>query len=542
MLFGLGVLVVLAFAESYASMWQLWQSANHQHGSLVFPIAVFLIWRQRHALAHVLPTPDARGLLLLLVVLIGWLLARLTGIQLVEHFMALLLIPAVVITAIGFDVARVVFFSLIFLLLATPLADSLVPLLMEMTANISETLLRWSGIPTFRQGQYISLPGGNFVVADVCSGVRYLVTGLMVMSLFGHLNFSGWKKTVLLLIVSSAILILTNGARAYIVMAVASATDMQYLGGRDHVYFGWVLFGLVIMPTMFFAAKYADRDAPSRSSAASSNKTESSPGNTLTVAALVLVMMAVTIRPLQADFGLSAAIAFTVAAIVLLVLAVSRGMRLPKSSAQPIAQQQQRLGIGALATLIVGLLALVATPYVSDSLQRRLDTAAVTLPALPCPVVGEWQQPFLPQFTDPTISNAVTLNCGGENIGLFMAAYGNSQQGAELASSSNYVVPPKLDWYVQNEAVQLGSHSSVIEIQLEAAGHSLIIWYWYNVGDEVLRQPSAIKLAQIFSLLRGTPSGGHVTVLAAPLTGDEKSIRTYLRQVALALLNGQGAQ
>src|SRR5690606_24200406 len=42
------------------------------------------------------------------------------------------------------------------------------------------------------------------------------------------------------------------------VMYVASATDMRYLAGRDHVWFGWVLFGIVATILFLVGARWAD--------------------------------------------------------------------------------------------------------------------------------------------------------------------------------------------------------------------------------------------------------------------------------------------
>ena len=100
---------------------------------------------------------------------------------------------------------KVLCFPLLFLLFATPVGEGFVPILMKLTAEIATALLQLSGIPFLRDGQYISLPGGEFVVADVCSGLRYLMTGSMVVVLFGHLSFKETYKTVALLVVTSLV-------------------------------------------------------------------------------------------------------------------------------------------------------------------------------------------------------------------------------------------------------------------------------------------------------------------------------------------------
>src|SRR5690606_27073545 len=110
-----------------------------------------------------------------------------------------------------------------------------------------------------REGQLITLPGGNFVVADVCAGLSYLTAGTIIAVLFGYFTYdSNWKRAAFAA-AAAVTMILFNGVRAFIVMYVASATDMRYLAGRDHVYFGWLLFGLVVLGLVYAGSLLADR-------------------------------------------------------------------------------------------------------------------------------------------------------------------------------------------------------------------------------------------------------------------------------------------
>ena len=257
-------LVIAAYWDSFVSMWALWQTSDHRHGVLVFPIVAYLIWRLRHELAAKPIHADVRGLPLVAAVAALWTVARLAGIQVFEHLAVLAMIPAAVLAFMGTSVVRRLQFPLLFIFLALPVSDALVPYLMVITAEISMALLDVSGIAVIREGQYFSLSGGNFVVADVCSGNRYLVTGVMVSLLYGYLSYSNIGKRLALLAVTVVLLVFANGLRAYIVMAVASATDMQYLGGRDHIYFGWLLFGIVMMLILWIGSRFEDWPAEPR--------------------------------------------------------------------------------------------------------------------------------------------------------------------------------------------------------------------------------------------------------------------------------------
>src|SRR5690606_8899199 len=78
---GVTVLVVIAYWTSYSSMLELWQQADHHHGLLVFPIAGYLLWRERASLAGAVLRPWAWGIPLLVALVGLWLLSRAIGVQ-----------------------------------------------------------------------------------------------------------------------------------------------------------------------------------------------------------------------------------------------------------------------------------------------------------------------------------------------------------------------------------------------------------------------------------------------------------------------------
>ena len=64
LLIGIFTFLIVVFGGSFSSMWDLWQTSDHRHGLLVFPISAFLIWRKRHELVGVSVIAEPRGLLL----------------------------------------------------------------------------------------------------------------------------------------------------------------------------------------------------------------------------------------------------------------------------------------------------------------------------------------------------------------------------------------------------------------------------------------------------------------------------------------------
>jgi len=542
------LLVVITFSPSFISMWKLWGTIDHRHGLLVFPISLFLLWQIRGRLAALTITADAKGLLFLVPLAAIWLLSRLAGIQVIEHLCVLAMIPAAIATVAGLPFARAAMFPLLFLMLATPVGESLVPFLMSITADLAAVLLKLSGIPLFRNGQYMSLPGGEFVVADVCSGLRYLLTGSMIALLFGYLMYSSLIKRLVFLALTVVTLIVANGVRAYIVMAVASGTNMQYLGGQDHVYFGWLLFGAVMMMIMWFGAGYADADDSFVGAAGEQESSESRLGSLPIIAALGIVMLAVTIKPLQADFGENSMLFAAIFSAVLLAVVLFSARELKASSSNKNGSVSLAFEFISWRTLVLFIAAfvLVVVPRFAVSVERNASKAVYDLDfeaIVPCSVVGEWQSIWKPQFFFADTERAVALSCSGLEVNLFAAGYSSALQGSELVNSMHVIVPPEWDRFVTRSGRELsdrnGQSRSILEIQLAAPDSNFLIWFWYQVDNTVTANTFITKVNQIRALLARRPAGGRAVVLETRITADVEQARKRIAPIATAIMGSE---
>ena len=543
LIIGLSVFVVLAFRSSFVSMWDLWQTSDHRHGILVFPISAFLIWRVRRELADVHLQVDARGLFLLVPVSICWIVARLAGIQVAEHILAIGMIPAALASLAGLEVVRKILFPLVFMFFATPLGDSLVPSLMLITANISTALLKLSGFPLLRDGQYISLPGGEFVVADVCAGLRYLSAGLMIVMLYGYLTYESIRKRLLLIIVTAFTLVAANGIRAYIVMAVASATQMEYLGGRDHIYFGWLLFGIVMMAIMWIGTWFADKGALPAQDPSDTTIMHVSHSMLPMIAALGLVMLAITVIPLQAD--LSEASTMLAAAVALLVIAYFLLRRIPGQEStfhEEEAVVALHFGWKRIATGLAGIAVLLLTPRFAASIEDESVFPAGQLDlvrATSCAMGGDWRAPMLPTFDNASIEQSYTLHCDQRPVGIYAASFSSALQGAELISSSHFVTPPEWDRSATMSSATLPSGVNVGEIEIDLPDYKALVWFWYEVDGSVSTSASRTKLNQLVALMKRRPAGGSIVVLETDVSDGKGAARERLTGVAENLIAEQ---
>src|SRR5690606_7182107 len=134
-----------------------------------------------------------------------------------------------------------------------------------------------------------------------------------------YLTYASYWKRAAFVAAMCVAMIAANGVRAFIVMLVASATDMRWFAGRDHIYFGWVLFAVVVAAMVYLGGRLADaersEDAPDRSFEPARR------ANVLPLVAVIgLVMLAATANPLQEDVGSPSLLLWPAAGLLLWVL------------------------------------------------------------------------------------------------------------------------------------------------------------------------------------------------------------------------------
>ena len=258
-LLGLVAVILLLYRHTAWGMVQIWaRSETFTHGFLVVPIVLWLVWRARDTLVAVTPRPSGWILALLVVVVLGWLMGDLAAVNAVTQLafvsMLVLAVPAV----LGVSIARLIAFPLAFLYFAVPIGEVFLPQLMEWTANFTVVALRFSGIPVFREGLQFVIPSGNWSVVEACSGVRYLIASFTVGTLFAYLNYQSNKRRLLFVLVSILVPIVANWLRAYMIVMLGHLSGNKLAVGVDHLIYGWVFFGIVIMLMFAIGVRWAE--------------------------------------------------------------------------------------------------------------------------------------------------------------------------------------------------------------------------------------------------------------------------------------------
>src|SRR4029077_9557246 len=130
---------------------------------------------------------------------------------------------------------------------AVPFGEALIPPLINFTADFTVGALQLTGVPVYREGSFFTIPSGNWSVVEACSGLRYLIASFTLGALYAYLTYRSLKRRLVFIGLSIIVPVLANGVRAYLIVITGHLSDMRLAVGIDHLIYGWVFFGIVML-------------------------------------------------------------------------------------------------------------------------------------------------------------------------------------------------------------------------------------------------------------------------------------------------------
>jgi len=254
-------LLTLVTAREWGEMLhQWWDIDTYNHILLVPLIIIWLVWLRVGDLAVLSPKPFAPAMALVAAGLALWLAGRVTGINLIAHAGAVGALQGAVVAILGVRISLVLALPLAFGVFLVPFGDEIIPLLQAITAKIAITLTIWSGIPAVIDGIFIDTPVGLFIVAEACSGVKFLIAMVTLATLVCFTRFSSWSRRALFMAAAILVPILANGVRAWGTIYIAQSAGVEFAAGFDHIFYGWIFFAVVVVIVLGCAWRFFEMD------------------------------------------------------------------------------------------------------------------------------------------------------------------------------------------------------------------------------------------------------------------------------------------
>lgn len=477
---------LICYRQTYLAMAEIWaRSETFTHGFVVPLLSLWLIWRQRQRLARLVPRPNPWLLLLVGAMGLPWLLGHLAAVNAVTQLAATGMLVLVIVAALGVRVARAITFPLAFLFFAVPIGEFIMPRLMEWTADFTVLAVRFSGIPVYREGLSFIIPSGTWSVVEACSGVRYLIASLMVGTLFAYLNYRSPQRRIIFVGVSIVVPILANWLRAYIIVMLGHISGNTLAVGVDHLIYGWLFFGIVIMLMFYIGARWSEDDEPL-------------PEPVATVAA-------------RAEDKLSFA---------------------------------SRWGVGILA-----LFAVAWPVAANMVIEQNDAGAAPVLSLPPSATMGGWlplaeaEADIVPAYENPPATVAAVYAKADLSVGLYVAYYRNQTYGQKLVTSTNTLVKSKdTRWKVVGQGVQPltdsqgAVHARTYDLApglttATSGAEHLTVWQWYWINGHLTASDAEAKVYTAWSRLTGKGDDSAAIFIYAKKPeggGEDASLRAFV--------------
>ncbi|GGC72749.1 exosortase A [Marinobacter halophilus] len=452
-------LLAVALWPEWLSFFHLWYgSIIYNHGFLVLGGIFFLLYQRRQALRALSVNGSALGLFLLTGSVAALILSQAADIRLFRLILAPLIIlfwgwsiwGKPFVTAAGGPILLLVF--------AVPVWDDFSPLLQHITVFFNTILLQTADIPATIHEFFIILEVGTFLVEDGCSGVRYLMVALFLAAFYGQLYYRSTTRIALLIVIAGLLSMLANWIRVFGIIAAGHYTDMETSLIEDHELFGWVVFIILTLVPLFFISGKLE---PSTS------------GND-------------DILP----------------------------------DPDHMTDQDRAKHLSPKWLLIASLL-ILSPAMVSAALDARTERmAGAWTPELPLPG-ADWSGPlrhanlWQPDYVKPDIDlGGMYVSDDLKQVQLQLTGYRRQAQNRELIAYANRLFDRK-QWKLVSttsrtpESNQTVSAPTVNEtvIQNNADGSYVILWSWYQVGDQRTSSRIEVKIKGAFNKLQGDARG-----------------------------------
>ena len=260
--FAVGVaalVLVIAYLPNLRALMMIWQDdPSYNHGFLVIPIALFILWQQilsppPKSVPKIVLAPWWGWVFLVLVLLLR-AVAYERGSDWLENATIIPAIAALIWSFGSWPLLRRVWPAIVFLVFMLPLPprinNVLALPLQSFAASSSYFLLQLTGIWVIQEGNVINLNTSHGVerldVALACNGLRMLMTmAATVVATVILLPLPNWKRIALLLSIVPIALV-SNMARI-----VATGWSYYLLAGETakhwaHDWAGWLMMPLAL--------------------------------------------------------------------------------------------------------------------------------------------------------------------------------------------------------------------------------------------------------------------------------------------------------
>ena len=267
--YSIACFVFIALAVAYsATIYEIsleWSGNGvYSHGFLALLIAAYITYQSRDKVSNARYRFNLMGLIAIIATGSLWLAAALINVQLIQVFCLFIIIVATLVCLFGFQSLWALKIALLALLLVLPVWNFLQVPLQILSSDVTYAALKLLDIPTLREGFRFTVPGGQFIIEEACSGLSFFLSSCLLSVLFVHFNHVLGIKRLYFILFAILLSLVSNWIRIVFVILVGNYTRMDHFIVQDHLTFGWILYAVMLIP--FFVVGHFMNQFPTLSS------------------------------------------------------------------------------------------------------------------------------------------------------------------------------------------------------------------------------------------------------------------------------------
>jgi exosortase len=466
-----GILLV-GFWATVSGLPGTWNASYQEHGFFVGALTAWLVWHHRRRMLDAVGPGWSDLMPVVGLLSFTWLLAVIMNVRLVQQLLLLLTLVTWALVVFGKGARRTIVSIAATFLLAIPIWSLAVPVLQRATVIASAGATQMAGI-TAEIGLYtITLTTGTFLIEEGCAGLNYLMGGLTLGAFYAHLFTDRWQTQLKIVGVAGLASIVGNWIRVTFLVFLGEATAMQSPMLEDHLWQGWAIFTLLMIPTYFVMRRIERRDA-----VRSARSTE------------------IEAADVPADIA-----ADTTAEVA--AAKVAEGA--PLESAIERTNGRAAIAVRAASVALVGPILLTGVGLMPRASEPEPDVDVFDVhPAWSSErVAGGWT----PDFGGIDDQADWKIPVGVGNVEAARYYFRDQRQGEELIGYPNAIAPDML--IVADRIIgPIGADRRLVnEVVFVEDGNPRIAWYWYRVAGFETPFASKAKLLEILAFFRRSPS------------------------------------
>jgi exosortase A len=415
-----------------------------------------------------------------------WLLGNLGEVKLVQELAVVAMLVTLVWTLLGTAMVRALRFPLIFLFFSVPFGISLIRPLQDFTGWFAVHALTLSQVPVVMENHTLFLPTGEWTVAEACSGIRFLLSSVVVGAIFASIAYRSWKRRSLFLAASIVVPIIANGLRAYGIILLAYLTDNKVATGVDHIVYGEIFAVFIQLVLVVVGLRWREK---------CTLEDPVIPGDTVT---------------------------------------------------DPRLNDHRPAYRGPLVLTGASLLLVCLTPPTASRLWNRAS-AAEEWGDPPVVVTAPWKaeeatdDSWALHRRDPDRIFSRSFTNEKNRIDLYWTLH-SGRRGLDLAMTYSPVDSPN-PWILAADGLVSapveGRHATIRRSLIESGQDSRVVWAWYRVGGEYTANPARVRFLQAKARLLGGSSSVVAISLGAnsqpDLADSERALQEFLRHVSFQI-------